>query len=115
MVVHSRDGESGAAKVILGGSMDFHPYTDDPDTPARSAGGPVAHLQIIDDHWIHDLDPFALATLAVRPRARADHPDQHVRPALTAARREWAAAHSTTRTPSPAEAAAGEPTDQLKI
>lgn len=82
--------------VILGGSIDHHPYTDDPDLPVLSAGVPVAHLQIVDDHWVHDLDPWALGAIAAKLRAQADYLDHEVRPALTAARADWTAAHHIT-------------------
>jgi hypothetical protein len=81
----------GTDTVILGGSIDFHPYTDNPDLPVAAAGVPVAHLQIVDDYWIHDLDPWALGVIAAKLRAQADRLDHEVRPALTAARADWAA------------------------
>jgi hypothetical protein len=66
--------------VVLGGSVDFRPYTDNPLIPAPSAGVPVAHHQLIDDYdyWMHGLDPFALATIAAQLRAQADHLDHQV-------------------------------------
>lgn len=89
----ARDGGPGTDTVTLGGSIDHHPYTDNTEIPALSAGVPIANLQIVDDYWVHDLDPWALGMIAAKLRAQADHLDRQVRPALTAARAGWAASH----------------------
>ncbi len=85
------DGSTGTDAVILGGSISFHPYSGNPEVTVPSAGVPVAHLQLVDDYWIHDLDPWALGTIAAKLRAQADYLDHKVRPALTTARADWAA------------------------
>jgi hypothetical protein len=84
------DGGPGTDTVILGGSIDCHPYTDNPQTRI-----PVANLQIIDDHWIHNLDPWALATIAAKLHAQANYLNHEIRPALLAARTDWATHHTT--------------------
>ncbi len=84
------DGSTGMDAVILGGSIEFHPYTGNPEATVTSAGVPVAHLQIIEDYWMHDLDPWALATIAAKLRTQADYLDHQIRPALQAARADWA-------------------------
>lgn len=90
------DSGPGTDTVILGGSIHHHPYTDNAANPIPSAGLPAASIQIIDNHWINDLDPSALTTLAAKLRAQADHLDHEVRPALITARTNWAAAHRTS-------------------
>lgn len=89
----STDGGPGTDTVILSGSIEFHPYTGNPEITVPSPGLPVAHLQIIHDHWIRDLDPFALATVAAKLRTQANYLDNQVRPALRAARADWGTAH----------------------
>jgi hypothetical protein len=84
------DGGPGRDTVVLGGSIDHHPYAEDPQTRI-----PVVNLQINDDHWINDVNPDELAVIAAKLRAQADHLDHEVRPALSAARTDWAANHTT--------------------
>lgn len=72
--------------VILSGSIDCRPYAADPDRRV-----PVANLQLVDDYWMHDLDPDQLAEIAVTLREQADHLYQVVRPSLVAARADWTA------------------------
>ena len=87
----ARDGGPGTDTVVLGGSIDYHPYTGNISIPTPSTGVPVVNLQIIDDYWMHNLDPYALATVAAKMRVQADYLDHEVRPALIAARADWAA------------------------
>ena len=83
-------GGPGTFTGILGGSIDCHPYAQDPAPRI-----PVVNLQIIDDHWIHNLDPDQLAAITAKLRAQADYLDHEIRPALTAARTDWATHHTT--------------------
>lgn len=83
------DDDPGIGAVILGGSIDCAPYSEDP-----ASREPVVNLQLIDDYWFLNLDPKQLATLAAQFRAQADHLDHTVRPALTAAREDWTTRHT---------------------
>jgi hypothetical protein len=74
--------------VILSGSIDCAPYSEDP-----TSRQPVANLQLIDDYWLINLDPDQLSTIATQLRTQADHLDHQVRPALIAARADWTAHH----------------------
>ena len=86
------DGGPGTDAVVLGGSIDHHPYAADvPITPTPAAVLPVVNLQIIGDYWVHDLGPGQLAVIIGKLRAQADFLDHELRPALIAARADWIA------------------------
>jgi hypothetical protein len=85
MPIATDDGP-GTDTVILDGSIDRHPYAENPD-----ARIPVVHPQITDDHWINNVNPDELAVVAAKLRAHADYLDSEVAPALVAARADWAA------------------------
>jgi hypothetical protein len=87
MPVADDDGP-GTDTVILDGSIDCHPYAENPD-----ARIPVVNLQITDDHWINNVSPEELAVVAAKLRAHAAYLDREVRPALIAARADWVAHH----------------------
>ncbi|MEC3995883.1 hypothetical protein VSR01_21115 [Actinacidiphila sp. DG2A-62] len=89
MTVSVTDDDPGIGAVILCGSIDCAPYSEDP-----ASRQPVVNLQLIDDYWFLNLDPEQLATLATQLRAQADHLDHTVRPALTAARQDWTNRHT---------------------
>jgi hypothetical protein len=82
--------EGDAAGHILWGSIDCNPYVEDPAPRV-----PVANVALVADYWINDLDPAGVADLAAKLRAQADRLDDEVRPALVAARADWAAHHRT--------------------
>ena len=90
--VHSptagRDKDDTTEERIFCGSIECHPYAEDPDPRV-----PVVNIAIIGDLWINDLDPTGLADVAAKLRAQADRLDNEVRPALVAARDDWAAHH----------------------
>lgn len=71
---------------VFEGSIDCNPY--DPDPRLRV---PVVNLQVSVGRWILGLDPNGLADTAATLRAHADLLDHKVRPALIAARDDWAA------------------------
>ncbi|NJP47098.1 ATP-binding protein [Actinacidiphila epipremni] len=73
---------------VFEGSIDCNPH--DPDPRLRI---PVANLQISVGRWILRLDPDDLADIAAKLRAHADLLDHKIRPALTAARNDWAVHH----------------------
>ncbi|MFI1097096.1 ATP-binding protein [Streptomyces sp. NPDC020917] len=73
---------------VLEGSIDCNPY--DPDPGMRM---PVVNLQVSVGRWILGLDPQRLSDIAARLRAHADVLDHKVRPALIAARDDWASHH----------------------
>jgi hypothetical protein len=81
--------DPGIGAVILSGSIDCAPYSEDP-----ASRQPVVNLQLIDDYWFLNLTPEQLTTLAAQLRAQADHLDHTVRPALTAAREDWTTHHT---------------------
>lgn len=81
---------SGTATVVLSGTMECNPYAEDPEPRV-----PVVSLQLVDDYWLHNLDPTQLADIAAKLRAQADHLDHEVRPALIAAREDWTTHHTT--------------------
>jgi hypothetical protein len=82
------DDGPGTNTVILDGSIDCHPFAENPD-----ARIPVVNLQIIDDYFINNLNPDGLAVIAAKLRAQAEYLDHEVRPALIAARTDWATHH----------------------
>ncbi|MFI0894854.1 DUF6907 domain-containing protein [Streptomyces sp. NPDC020983] len=73
---------------VLEGSIDCNPH--DPDPRKRI---PVANLQLAEGRWILGLDPHQLTEIAAKLREHADLLDQKIRPALVAARDDWAARH----------------------
>lgn len=73
---------------VLEGSIDCNPH--DPDPRHRI---PVANLQLAEGRWILGLDPQQLTEIATKLRAHADLLDQKIRPALVAARDDWAGRH----------------------
>ncbi|WP_031512567.1 DUF6907 domain-containing protein [Streptomyces sp. NRRL F-5123] len=83
------DDQPAPETVILSGSIDCAPYSEDP-----TSREPVANLQLVDDYWLTNLDPNQLATIAAQLRTQADHLDHQVRPALIAARNDWTAHHN---------------------
>lgn len=72
--------------VILGGSIDCWPYSAD---PVRRV--PAANVQLVDDYWMHNLDPDQLREVIATLRAQGDYFEQVLLPALQAARSDWAA------------------------
>jgi hypothetical protein len=78
--------EGAQDEPVFEGSIDCNPH--DPD-PRRRV--PLANLQIADARWVLGLGPQALAEVAATLRAHADLLDQKIRPALIAARTDWAA------------------------
>ncbi|MFI0718425.1 ATP-binding protein [Streptomyces sp. NPDC021224] len=71
---------------VLEGSIDCNPH--DPDPRLRV---PVVNLQLAEGRWILGLDPHQLTEIATKLREHADLLDQKIRPALVAARDDWAA------------------------
>ncbi|WP_405585862.1 DUF6907 domain-containing protein [Streptomyces sp. NBC_01190] len=90
------EGEGGGEgeEQVFWGSIDCHPYADDPEPRV-----PVVNLAIIEDFWINNLDPDGLARVAAQLRAQADRLDQEIRPRLIAARADWAEHHATGASP----------------
>jgi hypothetical protein len=72
--------------AVFEGRIDCNPY--DPDPGLRV---PVVNLQVCVGRWILGLDPLGVAEVAAKLRAHADFLDAKVRPALNAAREDWAA------------------------
>lgn len=81
------DGQS-STEYILWGNIECSPYAQDPNLRV-----PVVNIAVIADFWINGLDPAGLADVAGKLRAQADRLDHEVRPALMAARADWAAHH----------------------
>jgi hypothetical protein len=79
----------GEQEEVFCGTIDCHPYTNDPAPRV-----PVANIRIVDDYWITNLDPAELADIAAKLRAQADWLDNEVRPALAATRDDWTAHHT---------------------
>jgi hypothetical protein len=69
---------------LLRGCINSHPYRKGDE------GAPVAHVEVIEDVWIENLDPQGVAALVAKLRAQADRLEQ-VCGQLVAARAEWAA------------------------
>lgn len=69
-------------------SIDCNPYGESPEPRV-----PVVNIQAFPEHWVLGLDPAAVAEMAAKLRAQADLLDNEVRPALIAAREDWAAHH----------------------
>lgn len=83
------DSGPGTFTGILGGSIECYPYAEEP-----RARIPVVNLQIIDDYWINNLNPDRLTEITAKLRAQADYLDHEIRPALIAARADWATHHT---------------------
>lgn len=73
---------------ILHGSIDCNPYA-----PGDEPRIPVVNIRLSDQSWLTDLGPEDLAGLAAQLREQARRLDYKVRPALIAARDDWAAHH----------------------
>jgi hypothetical protein len=73
---------------IFWGAIECSPYAEDPGLRV-----PVANIWLVDDYWLHGLDPAEIAGFAAQLRAHADRLDHEVRPALIAARADWNAQH----------------------
>jgi hypothetical protein len=73
---------------VLEGSIDCNP--NDPDPRKRI---PVVNLQVAEGRWVLGLDPGQLGEVAAKLREHADLLDQKIRPALIAARDDWATRH----------------------
>lgn len=67
------------------GSIDCHPFMEDPGPRV-----PLANIEVLPGHWLHRLDPAAVASLSATLRTLADRLDTELRPALVAARDDWA-------------------------
>jgi anti-sigma regulatory factor (Ser/Thr protein kinase) len=74
--------------AVFEGSIDCNPYDEDPRLRV-----PVVNLQVSPGRWIPALDPHSLAEVAAKLHAHADLLEAKVRPALVAARVDWAAHH----------------------
>ncbi|MFJ5608355.1 ATP-binding protein [Streptomyces sp. NPDC093221] len=74
--------------AVFEGSIDCDPYDEDPRLRM-----PVVNLHVAVGRWIPALDPQGLAEVTAKLRAHADFLDTKVRPALIAAREDWAAHH----------------------
>jgi hypothetical protein len=83
---------AGHQEEVLRGSLDCNPYDDDPGLRI-----PVANIEVVADHWLTGLGPDDLAGLAAKLRTQADRLDHEIRPALVAAREDWADHHAPTR------------------
>ncbi|WP_328466830.1 DUF6907 domain-containing protein [Streptomyces sp. NBC_00448] len=70
---------------IFSCTLDCTPYAELPDPRV-----PVANVHLCEESWIIDLDPEGLLQVADLLRAQADLLDRKVRPALIAAREDWA-------------------------
>ena len=75
--------------AVFEGSIDCNPYDTDPHLRV-----PIVNLQVCVGRWALGLDPHGLAEVAAKLRAHADFLDEKVRPALVAAREDWAAHHT---------------------
>jgi hypothetical protein len=72
-------------EAVFEGSIDCVPYAVHADARA-----PVVNIQVCPGHWLLGLDPDAVAQVAAQLRAQADLLADEVRPALAAAREDWA-------------------------
>ena len=73
--------EAGVLVVTVG----CKPFGED-DEPRI----PVVNVQVVDDFWLRDLDPDAVAGLGVRLQGLGRHLVGTVAPGLAAARADWA-------------------------
>ena len=76
--------------VIFSGFIDCHPHAEDPALRV-----PFAHLHLVGDHRIINLDPNGVADLAALFHAQGTYLENEVLSALTAARSEWAENHTS--------------------
>ena len=88
--------------AVFEGSIDCNPY--DTDSGLRV---PVVNLQVCVGRWILGLDPHGLAEVAAKLHAHADFLEAKVRPALVAAREDWAAHQPPAQQRSPASGPGG--------
>ncbi|WP_329370087.1 hypothetical protein OG896_29110 [Streptomyces sp. NBC_00669] len=79
-----RRGEQPAEEQILYGSIDCHPYAEDPEPRV-----PVVNINITNGCWVNDLDPAGLAAFIAKLRAQVDRLEGEVLPALVAACADW--------------------------
>jgi anti-sigma regulatory factor (Ser/Thr protein kinase) len=77
-------------EAVFEASIDCTPYAEDPEPRV-----PVVDIHAYPEHWILGLDPAGVTEVAAKLRAQADRLDHEVRPALIAAREDWAAHHPT--------------------
>lgn len=90
LLLHVETADRGfAEEEILRGSIECGPYS-----PHPAARIPVVNIAVSTDCWLTALDPEDLSDLAAKLRAQADRLDHVVRPALIAARTDWATRHS---------------------
>jgi hypothetical protein len=75
------------AAPFFRGGIDCNPFAAAPEPCV-----PVANIEVLPDFWLNDLDPDGLAGAAAMLRTLADRLDNELRPALVAARADWAAA-----------------------
>lgn len=80
----SRSGRP-VEEEVLSCTLDCTPYAEGPDVRV-----PVINVHVCAESWITDLDPEGLAQVAAQLRDQADRLDNEVRPALIAAREDWA-------------------------
>jgi hypothetical protein len=85
-------------EAVFEASIDCTPYAEDPEPRV-----PVVDIHAYPEHWILGLGPAGVAEVAAKLRAQADRLDHEVRPALIAAREDWAARHQAPRTGHQAE------------
>ncbi|GAA2972308.1 DUF6907 domain-containing protein [Streptomyces enissocaesilis] len=70
---------------VLRSVIDVHPYSEVAERQL-----PCVNLEVIEDHWIQDLDPDGLADVIAKLRGQLDQLDQ-VHAQLVQARADWAA------------------------
>ncbi|MFJ5608349.1 ATP-binding protein [Streptomyces sp. NPDC093221] len=103
MPIVAPDHWDGAEEdAVLEGSIDCDPYDEDPHLRV-----PVVNLQVCVGRWILGLDPPGVAEAAAKLRAHANFLDEKVRPALIAAREDWAAHQPSAQHRSPASGPPG--------
>ncbi|MBD0737812.1 DUF6907 domain-containing protein [Streptomyces sp. CBMA29] len=75
-------------EAVFEAAIDCNPYS--PDPVQRE---PVVNIHVVPGRWIPGLDPAGVAAVAAKLHAQADLLTAVVRPALIAAREDWAAHH----------------------
>jgi hypothetical protein len=88
---NGKAGEGEGEDTLFNGNITCHPYSENP-----AERTPFANIHIVDDFWMNNLTPDDLTNLATQLRAQADHLDNEIRPALTAALTDWAAHEPAT-------------------
>lgn len=78
------DGDVAQVRFFRG-SIDCHPFMESPGPRV-----PLVNIEVVPGCWLHRLDPGALASLSLTLRGLADRLDHELRPALIAARDDWA-------------------------